>query len=167
MCLWRKKQKDMQRKKNEKLKRKVLFERCNSVDYIKNSDEFLRSIGIGIYIWSEDSHSLSNYSVTMTYAAPSNKENLEKLINIYGVERLYDFFYTFCSNPRINYMPHNPYDFRKKGKSAILSNNDVHHFVYAPGRIVSKHGEVKTFQIYCQTKQVLKSAGYEEFSKSF
>jgi len=149
--------------RKENLKRKVLFERCNVVEYIKNSDEFLKSIGIGLYIWSEEGASSGGY--TITYAAPSNKENLDKLINIYGVEKLKNFFQTFCSNPRINYMPHNPYDFRKKGRSAILSKNDTHHCVYAPGRIISKTGEVKTFQIYCQTKQVIKSAGYEEFSK--
>jgi len=150
--------------RKENLKRKVLFERCNNLEYIINSDEFLKNIGIGIYIWSEEGTSdLGSY--TVTYAAPSNKENLDKLIEIYGVEKLNNFFQTFCSNPRIKYMPHNRYDVRKKGKSAILSKNDTHHLKYAPGRITSKTGEVKTFQIYCQTKQVLKSAGYEEILK--
>jgi len=149
--------------RKENIKRKVIFERCNKLDFIKNSDEFLKNIGIGIYIWSEENVASEGYRVT--YAAPSNKENLDALIEIYGIEKLNNFFQTFCSNPRINYMPYNRYDTRKKGKSAILSKNDIHHFEYAPGRIVSKHGEIKTFQIYCQTKQVLKSAGYAEMPK--
>jgi hypothetical protein len=137
----------------------VLFEKCSKKDFISNSEKYLNSIGIGIYIWLKSKYVANGEEIT--HASASTPNNLNKLIEIYGLNVLYKFYKVITSNKKLKELPHLQYNLKNKFKRAYLKF-DGHHDLYQGNYIKDEFGQNHSFQIYCMTKNVLKSAGYVE-----
>lgn len=157
--------KKTKRKNNSKNKKKapvylsssVVFEKCDSKNFIKNSEIFLNSIGIGIFIFSEKKN------LSETYSSPCTNRNLNQLIELYGEKILVDFYKTFTTNPKLKKLKQANYD-SSILNPAYIHNEDKHHTKYIGNIMQDLFGDNKRFAIYCNSEKILKTAGYAKIA---
>jgi hypothetical protein len=137
----------------------VIFEKCSKKNFIYNSERYLNSIGIRIFIWEETIESYTG--IKMSYASTNVSKSLKNLIEIYGMDCLYDFYKLITSNDNLRHLPHCQNLLSNLGKGATLPN-DGYHSKYYRNSIEDKYGVCRSFLLYCTTKNILKSAGYNE-----
>ena len=140
------------------LKSFVLFEKCSKKSFIYNSEKYLNSIGIAIYIWRE--RNLSIQGMTVTYVPVTNNDSLNSLIEIFGLDNLVEFYKTIMSNENLRHLPHCQYNIRGKRKSALLNPIDKNS-QYSKHTISYDIEDSNQFLLYCMTRRIMKSAGYK------
>lgn len=150
-------------KKNKKtipLTRNVLVEKSSAKYFIRNSEIFLNSKGIGIYIFLSVNN--THYQTQRTYASVVNYYNLNQLIKLYNVNVLYKFYKTLTSNDYLENLSDLNFNLAQKSKQAFLTS-DFHHTKYLGNKIKDEFGNFIDFKIYCMNSTIIKKAGYSEF----
>ncbi len=146
-------------KKAIQLSRFVIIEKCSEKDFVLNSEKYLNSIGITLYIWTESNHSIHN--LEMIYTPATELKHLNKQIEVYGLTTLVDLYKTITSNSKLYNLPPFKYQINQMGKSAFLRDDDYNN-KYASNLLVDKLGHTFAFKIYCMTNKIIKTAGYGE-----
>lgn len=149
-------------KNNFSLKRFVIFEKCDTKNYIINSEKYLNGLGIAIYVLSEK----STTTLRTTYSSPSLSSNLNKLFKLYSFKALADFYKTFTSNPKLKKMKCNPYNLESLGCKALITNENEHHKKYIGNLIQNELSNYEHFLICCNSNIILKMAGYTKTTTS-
>lgn len=136
------------------LTRSVLIEKCSKKNFIYNSELYLNSLGIAFYIWAKSEHTDAGYS--RTFVSVSNYEYFETIIDIYGLNTLFDLYKEIISNEKLSHIPSLSYDTIDFIEVAFLDSTTE----FGRNLIQDKDGENHEFQIYCTTKKIRESAGY-------
>lgn len=137
------------RSKNNKLvclQSSVLVEKSNFKEFIINSERFLNNIGIAIYFPEFDFRTLQwPETENLSYAALTNKENLDKLLEILDIQKLVQFYKSALSNARLSYLPHKKYNTKHLGVRVDLQMPEFNNM---------------DCLAFCINQKTAKSAGY-------
>lgn len=154
------------RHKRFRLERTVIIEKFSRKDYILNANAYLWRLGIAIYMERERDftvigHGSSKYSTS--YLCPNIRSNLNELINIYGLEYIYNLFKTFATNRKLKKLRHNPILSNQDPPQieGVIKSSDGHHINYYRG-LIAKNSANKYLLLRFNSLRALNQAGFEE-----
>ncbi len=143
------------------LKRSVLSEKCSKKFFVYNNEKFLNSIGIGIYINSDEKID-EQYRTQTTFSSVLTERNFSTLIELYGIDTLYDLYKKIISNKNLQKLNHFEFDLQKTDLSKSYFENNSNDSMCYSNQIFDKYKHIRRFNIYCMTNNIAKKANFQK-----
>ena len=134
----------------------VLFEKCSKKQFILNSEKFLNSKGIAIFIFAYETINVGAY--TITHYSVNENCSLSFLMDSYGIDEIYNLYYNILLNERLFELKDCIFNLR----NAHLKNNfyENNSKKYKLNNIFDKEGNKRNFHIHCMSKIIGKKANF-------